>query len=229
MTLTPVRLVERRRLAPEEAYAQALAGQPCAVEADDGTVTSLQSPRWLAAADHGDQRLFVDPCAGSDAGPTLDVGCGPGRLLVALQDRAVDAHGIDISPAAVAHARRRGASASRHDVFDAVPHEGSWAHVLLADGNVGIGGDPARLLARTARLLRPGGRLHVEVCSGDGAGRVTTQRLRLRVGDRASAPFRWATVGCDAIGWLAQAGGLRLLGIDRHDGRHVAVLARPSR
>ncbi len=221
MTLTPARAAGRRRLAPEEAYARALAGQPCAVVADDGTVSSLQSRRWLAEADESDERLFVEPCSG----PTLDVGCGPGRLLVALQRRRVDAYGIDVSDAAVAHAQERGVRVSRHDVFAAVPGEGRWAHVLLADGNIGIGGDPARLLARTAALLRPRGRLHVEVDPGNGSRRVRTQRVRLRVGGRHSTPFRWATVDDDAIGRLADLVGLRLLGVDRHAGRSVAVLA----
>ncbi len=220
MTLSLTRVAERRHLAPEEAYARALAGQPCAVVADDGTVTSLESRRWLAEADDSDRRLFVDPCQG----PTLDVGCGPGRLLVALQRRRVDAHGIDVSGAAVAHARQRGARATRHDVFTALPGERRWAHVLLADGNIGIGGDPVRLLARTAALLRPRGRVHVEVDAGDGSCRVRTQRVRLRVGGRSSTPFRWATVDDDAIGRIAARVGLRLLGVDRHAGRCVAVL-----
>ena len=44
----------------------------------------------------------------------------------------------------------------RRDVFARVPGEGRWVRMLVADGNVGIGGDPAMLLARTARLLSVG-------------------------------------------------------------------------
>ena len=47
----------------------------------------------------------------------------------------------------------------RRDVFARVPGEGRRGHVLVADGNVGIGGDPAMLLARAAPLLSVGTRL----------------------------------------------------------------------
>jgi len=49
--------------------------------------------------------------------------------------------------------------------------------------------------------------------------------VRLRVGGRFSTPFRWATVDDDAIGRLAGLVGLQLLGVRRHAGRSVAVLA----
>jgi len=48
---------------------------------------------------------------------------------------------------------------------------GRWAHVLLADGNVGIGGDVVALLRRCAELVRPGGTVVVEV-ERPGAGHV---------------------------------------------------------
>ena len=78
--------------------------------------------------------------------PVLDVGCGPGRLVGALNARGVPALGIDISARAVEQARGRGAMALRRAVEQPVPAEGRWGTVLLADGNIGIGGDPAALL-----------------------------------------------------------------------------------
>ncbi|HEX5199142.1 MAG TPA: methyltransferase domain-containing protein [Actinoplanes sp.] len=103
-------------------------------------------------------------------GPTLDVGCGPGRLAGSLARRGCPALGIDISDVAVRLARRRGATALRRDVFGPLPGAGRWQHVLLADGNIGIGGDPARLLRRCRRLLAPHGRLHVEAAAPGTAG-----------------------------------------------------------
>jgi len=41
----------------------------------------------------------------------------------------------------------------RRSVFDALPAEGRWHTALLADGNVGIGGDPIRLLSRLRGLI----------------------------------------------------------------------------
>jgi SAM-dependent methyltransferase len=181
----------------------------------------LPADRWLDRADESDHRLFVAPCSG----PTLDVGCGPGRLVLALQGRGVAAHGIDVSPEAVELACAWGASVSQADVFAPLPGEGRWAHALLADGNVGIGGRPDRLLGRVGELLAPGGRVHVELHAGADIG-VTTRNVRLHVGGRHSTPFRWATVGMDAIADVAAEAGLRLLHVDSAADRHVAVLAR---
>ena len=51
-------------------------------------------------------------------------------------------------PEAVAQTPDRGVAAIRRNVFDALPGEGRWRTALLADGNIGIGGDPAALLRR---------------------------------------------------------------------------------
>ena len=74
------------------------------------------------------------------------------------------------SPAAVGHAIERQATALVRSVFDPLPGTGRWATALLFDGNVGIGGDPARLLRRVRRAARPDGRAIVEMAppgSGD--------------------------------------------------------------
>ena len=62
-------------------------------------------------------------------------------------------------PEAIWQTRDRGVSAILRNVFERVPAEGRWETVLLADGNLGIGGDPVRLLRRMAQLLAPGGRV----------------------------------------------------------------------
>ena len=50
----------------------------------------------------------------------------------------------------------RGVAALLRDVFDPVPGEGRWETALLADGNIGIGGDPVALLERVRHAGRPG-------------------------------------------------------------------------
>src|SRR5271170_2626093 len=102
---------------------------------------------------------MLDRCAG----PTLDIGSGPGRLTLALAERGIPALGIDITAHEVGRAWSRGALVMLRDVFDRVPGTGRWATVLLADGNIGIGGDPAALLGRVAELLAPRGRAIVEL------------------------------------------------------------------
>jgi SAM-dependent methyltransferase len=99
-------------------------GDSCVAVADDGSVRRFPVDRWVAEVDATDLELFVRPCAG----PTIDIGCGPGRLTAALVARGLIAFGIDVSTAAVLHARRRGAPARQLDVFDRVPAQGRWQH-----------------------------------------------------------------------------------------------------
>ena len=86
-----------------------------------------------------------------------------------------------------------------------MPGEGRWDCALLADGNIGIGGDPGRLLHRLGRIVRPGGRVVVEL-DADGTD-VVRHRWRLRVGGRFTPVFDWAVVGLDAIERLSHATG----------------------
>ena len=51
----------------------------------------------------------------------------------------------------------------RRDVFAPLPGEGRWCTALLADGNVGIGGDPVALLRRLRAGARPARRVVVEL------------------------------------------------------------------
>ena len=135
----------------------ALAGAPARLVRDDGVEVALAVPRWRRSAD-GEDRWLLDRCTG----PVIDLGCGPGRLVSALGARGVPALGVDLSAVAQRQCRRRRTPMVRRDVFGPLPGEGTWGHVLLADGNIGIGGDPLRLLRRAARLLRPGGSVLVE-------------------------------------------------------------------
>jgi SAM-dependent methyltransferase len=168
-----------------------------------GEALDLDLRRWHDPATVEEREVLA-----SVTGPVIDLGCGPGRLVVSLAARGVPALGVDSSPAAVALARLRGASVLERDLFGPLPGEGRWATALLFDGNVGIGGDPDRLLRRCRALTGPTGQVVVEVePPGRGWRRVTAWLER--DGDR-SDPFAWAVVGADAIAELALAAGLRL-------------------
>jgi len=203
-----------------DAMDAAFAGHPAELVDAFGTTSPLAVHRWSADADAVDQALFVRSCHGT----TLDVGCGPGRLTAALAARAVHAMGIDISAEAVRQTRGRGAAAIRGDVFAHVPGAGTWDHAILADGNVGIGGDPARLLGRVSELIRPDGTILVEL-AGPGTG-VVQQIVQVRVGERLSVPFAWAHLGVDAIADVAVAAGLRVRHITSLAGRYAASLSQ---
>lgn len=95
--------------------------------------------------------------------PTLDVGCGPGRFAAALQHCGRPALGVDNSAVAVELTRRRGGVALFGDLSGPLPGGGGWDRVLLADGNIGIGGDRVRTVRRAVELLSPGGAVIVEL------------------------------------------------------------------
>jgi SAM-dependent methyltransferase len=185
-----------------------------------GRSEPLEVGQWSSAPDWVDRTLFIDPCHGA----TIDVGCGPGRLVAELAARRVPAMGIDVSTEAVRQTRGRGALALRRDVFGTIPGEGRWEHALLADGNLGIGGDPVRLLARLGVVLVRGGTVIAEVAD-DGTGFVRDRR-RLRVDGRLSAYFAWAVVGLDAIEDVAAQAGMSVVGTQTVGGRHTATLVR---
>lgn len=180
--------------------------------------------RWLGPVGPAD-RSVLDRCPG----PTLDVGCGPGRLVAALVESGVEALGIDVSEVAVGLTRRRGGEALTADVFGPVPAEGRWHTVLLLDGNVGIGGDPARLVRRCAALLATGGSVLVEL---DGPGRASgSVRLRLEGddpdgGDVAGSWFPWARLSVDDVPCVAAAAGLRVGSVWSEEDRWFAELVR---
>lgn len=199
---------------------QAFAGADCHTVSPNGSARLLDVQQWRAEADEEDVVLFVDPCRGT----TLDIGCGPGRLAAALGIRGIPAMGIDMSLEAIRQARDRGVVAIRRDVFSTVPGEGRWDHALLADGNLGIGGDPIRLLRRVADLVRPGGDIIAEL-NPDGVG-VVREQVRLRVGGLMTAPFAWASVGIDGIEAVATATGLSVVETQSVGIRHTATLRR---
>ncbi len=166
----------------------------------DGTATALALQRWLGPLTAADEAVLDRAHA-----PVLDVGCGPGRHVLALARRGRLALGVDIAPAAVRVARLRGARAIEASVFERVPGAGTWGSALLLDGNIGIGGAPDDLLARLRELLRPGGEVLAELAP-PGVG-VTRERIRLELGGLRSRSFPWAYVGVDAIEAPAGAAG----------------------
>jgi hypothetical protein len=129
----------------------------------------------------------------------------------------------------------------RRDLFAPLPEEGRWDHVLLADGNIGIGGDPIKLLGRAATAVRAGGSVLVETAHPESPLRSAPThkssagplwwhgRARLAdLDDPASTTgwFPWAVIGTSALIRIARELGLTVG--DRHAGeRHFVELHRP--
>ncbi len=168
----------------------------------DEAGTPVAAPgRWLDEPSRAEESVL-----GLARAPVLDVGCGPGRHVLALMRRGISAIGIDVAAPVVELAQRRGALVAHGSVFDALPRE--WGTVLLLDGNVGIGGDAPVLLRRVAELVAPGGRVLVEASPPR-----TPQRRRivqLRLGGAVGARFLWSDVGVDHVVASAPDAGLRL-------------------
>ena len=159
------------------------------------------------------------------AGPVLDVGCGPGRLTVALTERGIPALGVDISRAAVAQVCQAGAAALHRSVFDPLPGQGRWATVLLATAN---------------RYRRPACPAAVPLCPVAGAGWPAPGRNRARrrrrgarrrfehPDGRRGPVFPWARMGAAALLRAATNVGLHVRGQWRHKDRAFACAARRS-
>lgn len=200
-------------------FARALQGHPCSVVGISDLPQPLPMADWTRAADESDH-LLLDECSGS----TVDVGCGPGRLSARLVELGHVVLGIDVVHEAVQQTRDRGASAIVRDVYDELPGEGRWGTALLADGNIGIGGDPPALLARAVELAAPRGRVVVDLAP-PGSG-IHTRHLAIRSVHGTSRPFPWTVVGVDTIGPLAASVGLLVCHRHVTAGRWFAVLER---
>ena len=188
---------------------------------EHGHEIEIDASRWHDPADAVDLRVLARL-----APPVLDIGSGPGRMLVALAAQGLPASGIDVCPRAVAEATARGGCAVLADVFGPVPSAGTWEGALLLDGNVGIGGDPVRLLERVAELLTPNGRLVVEAAAPTDT--TSGHRVRLTHRDGSTDWFPWAVVSVTTLPEYAQAAGWRVDETWMDDRRWFVCLVRAA-
>lgn len=158
-----------------------------------GSSATLDVGSYLGPATESERRVLDQT-----DGPLLDVGCGPARIVRAAIEAGRLALGVDISRAAVEHARSRGLPVLRRSVFDQLPAEGTWGAVALFDGNIGIGGDPRSLLARCSSVLRSGGTMIVETHTDATRESRFSAQLVHSTGARSDW-FPWAEAGERAV------------------------------
>lgn len=205
---------------------RACAGLPCWVGDAAGGRWPVPTGRWMggrwaSTRDRRADRTVLSVCHG----PTLDLGCGPGRFTAGLACLGFEALGVDTSATAVELTIDRGGVALQQDLFVPLPGRRRWARVLLVDGNIGIGGDPLRLLRRARELLTPDGMVIVEVDPFAPPG-VHTDLRRWETDTLTGNWYPWANVGAGATGELAHAAGLRVLAITETSGRYFVRMAR---
>jgi SAM-dependent methyltransferase len=125
-----------------------------------------------------------------DGGDVLDVPCGYGRHVVPLARAGYRAVGVDRSETLLAEARRRAGherwpKLTRADYRELPFPEGSFDVALNLFSSLGYLGDEddTRVLAEIGRVLRPGGRLVVEIVHRDMLVSGFTERDWYAVGE----------------------------------------------
>lgn len=175
-------------------------GGPLRLCTVDGGTFPAATRRWWEPSSEEDQLVLARVVA-----PVLDIGCGPGRHVVALSERGIDAFGLEMDPRLVDVARRRGADVLQGSVFDPLAFVRPWRSVLLLDGNLGIGGDPVRLLTRVRSLLGRCGRVLAELDPPGTPAELADVRLELA--GTVGPFFRLARVPVDVVEVIAHRSG----------------------
>lgn len=106
-----------------------------------------------------------------------DITCGPGLYTVELAKRGCTVTGIDFAPAAIAYARNLAIQAGvadrctfiEQDVRDVVLPDAAFDAALFIYGQMAVFSktDAQQLLAKSAKLLKPGGKLVIEILNQD--------------------------------------------------------------
>ncbi|WP_276273426.1 class I SAM-dependent methyltransferase [Haloarcula litorea] len=114
------------------------------IERDDGFVDSPAGPEvYFSTPDEWSDREHA--ALEWAEGHVLDVGCGPGRHALELQDRGHDVTGIDRSPGAMAVARDRGVADVREcDVAAVDGLEETFDSAIMLGNNFGLVGSAER-------------------------------------------------------------------------------------
>ena len=126
----------------------------------------------------------------------LDAGCGTGFQAAVLETLGYRTHGVDVAPALLAVAQRRlPRTTFVRARLEALPYaDGSFEAVACCGSTLSFVADPAAALGELGRVLRPGGRLLLEVehkWSADLAWMAVSAAARDALGYGVSAATLW--------------------------------------
>lgn len=162
------------------------------------------------------------PLGGRRGLRVLEVGSGFGDILIYLRSRGCEVLGTDLGEAGARKAAEYGVEVRVGNLADLALPAGSFDVAIMCHSLEHVP-DPNVELAEIARLLVPGGRLHVAVPNGEAARLVldgrewvhlshplhfwyfdaaTLERLLLRHGYRLQAPMVTTTRHHALMGWL---------------------------
>lgn len=215
------------------------------IERSDGGLGVGDPGRYFALFDqwHECEQWLVARLTGR----TLDIGCGPGRHALHLQERGVDVTGLDISPGAIEVCRRRGLAktfAGSLEEFAAIS-PAPFDCFLLLGNNIGLleSRDAApRFLASITALAAPRAVIlgtcvdplattdpeHLAYHAANrAAGRLAGQlRMRVRHGRIASDWFDYLITAPAELSELLVGTGWRVAEVKSEDAHHAVILAR---
>lgn len=97
------------------------------------------------------------------AGRFLDVGCGDGFMVSAMNAAGYEGHGLDISDVAVERAHGDGRHTVRKGTIHTAPYPPEHFDAVLLMSYLEHEHHPTRALRRVRELLRPGGHVFIKV------------------------------------------------------------------
>ena len=150
----------------------------------------------------------------------LDVGCGTGCLLEMLRSVGAKVSGIDVDPASVEQAQRRGLDVQRASI-EVVPTDPGFDVVILNDV-IEHPLEPMPFLRAALARVKPGGLLMIWTPNGD-AATTDQERVTFRVDLEHMQYF-----GAESMRWIVSRLPLQVVHFESLGLPNVAPLVTPS-
>jgi SAM-dependent methyltransferase len=133
------------------------------IERSDGFISHSAHALESYFADYPDWPRPLKEAIAYVRGRTLDIGCGPGRVLMHLHKKGIEALGIDTSPLALKICRERGLkNVKQLSITELTPKHGPFDTLIMFGNNFGLFGSFNRartLLKRFYKMTSPNARI----------------------------------------------------------------------